>query len=493
MAQTHHPGCQDKAISRSSAPIARNTNQLQVHQHRFLRMAKSSEVINGKTGWPRLNVLRGQNMTGNSDSRPSHVTADTSMARDGEVGHPRLYRLNAASSSGRPRLNILSRSNAVEDSLAEITNPCNTVISVRKDDASQNGRSCQLTTDNEVWKSLANQGFPSHEVSSLGRVKHAKLDRILFGTARHGYAIVCLSLPGDKNKVRKVHVLVATAFLPNPENKLTVNHINEDKLDNRLVNLEWATHSEQMLHRSPTKRPVGRRIYQFTLDGRPVRQWPSATQASEHYNLDRGVVLRACKTGRECGGYLWKAPEEVEVIPDEVWKEVPYPDLEPLLASSYGRIMRGHTRQFVNQAVITEYWTISSTRSTGEHTMQLVHRLVAAAFFGASDLFVNHKDCDKLNNRVGNLEYVTNQGNITHAKNNGRLRNIQKHRIPVVKYSLDGVKLNEYDSITEAASANRCNKNSVANACKKKWSTPGGFFWRYPGDQCFAESGADVK
>lgn len=59
-----------------------------------------------------------------------------------------------------------------------------------------------------------------------------------------GYRSVQL---GDKRRYY-IHRLVARAFLPNPDNKPTVNHKNLDKLDNRLDNLEWATHKENIDH-----------------------------------------------------------------------------------------------------------------------------------------------------------------------------------------------------------------------------------------------------
>lgn len=62
-----------------------------------------------------------------------------------------------------------------------------------------------------------------------------------------GYEVVCF-YKERKNKWCKVHRLVAEAFIPNPENKPQVNHINGDKTDNRIENLEWVTASENMKH-----------------------------------------------------------------------------------------------------------------------------------------------------------------------------------------------------------------------------------------------------
>lgn len=58
----------------------------------------------------------------------------------------------------------------------------------------------------------------------------------------------------------------------------------------------------------------------------------------------------------------------------------------------------------------------------GKHSWKLAHRLVAEAFLGESDLHVNHKNCDKLDNRLSNLEYVTQSENMRHAVANGRDR-----------------------------------------------------------------------
>ncbi len=61
-------------------------------------------------------------------------------------------------------------------------------------------------------------------------------------------AIVCLCNTGDMHTKRYVHRLVAAAFIPNPQNKRCVNHKDGNKLNNHASNLEWVTHSENMVH-----------------------------------------------------------------------------------------------------------------------------------------------------------------------------------------------------------------------------------------------------
>ena len=107
----------------------------------------------------------------------------------------------------------------------------------------------------EKWKDIKGfEGF--YQVSNFGRVKSlggwcgsAKRREKIRATSltKDGYAKVRLMHQG-KDKTMRVHRLVAEAFIPNPEGKTTINHIDGNKENNRVDNLEWADRTEQMIH-----------------------------------------------------------------------------------------------------------------------------------------------------------------------------------------------------------------------------------------------------
>ena len=95
-----------------------------------------------------------------------------------------------------------------------------------------------------MWKKIKNYNYL---VNEDGIIKNSKTNRILKQSNKSGYKIVCLSI-NNKSKTHYVHRLVAKTFIPNTNDKLQVNHIDGNKSNNKLENLEWCTPLENMIH-----------------------------------------------------------------------------------------------------------------------------------------------------------------------------------------------------------------------------------------------------
>lgn len=178
----------------------------------------------------------------------------------------------------------------------------------------------------EVWKPIA--GYEDlYEVSSEGRVKslvrfvNRKNGRKQFVKEKiiiqhdngKGYCRVRLAKNG-KNKAYAVHRLVAFSFIPNPKQLREVNHIDEDKSNNTVENLEWCDRVYNMNYGTIKSRSAlanSTPIIQVDVDGKIIREWVSCAEAARqlgiHYqNIDQ------CVRGniKQIKGYMFQHPDK---------------------------------------------------------------------------------------------------------------------------------------------------------------------------------------
>lgn len=142
-------------------------------------------------------------------------------------------------------------------------------------------------------------------ITSCGKVWSYKRQKFLQGCPdKDGYLLVGLYKDGIR-KTFKIHRLVAEAYIPNPEGKLTVNHKDEIKTHNYINNLEWATSAENNNYGTRTKR-ASKAVYCIELD----RVFESQSQAARELGLSVNALNKCVKgKSKTSGGFHWRYVE----------------------------------------------------------------------------------------------------------------------------------------------------------------------------------------
>ena len=343
--------------------------------------------------------------------------------------------------------------------------------------------------EEELWKPI--ESFENYEVSTLGRVKNTTTDKILKLNSKCGY--LCISLVNSSGKKAfKSHRLVALAFIPNPENKSDVNHMDKNKHNNNISNLEWNTRAENNLHgklnviiTTNKNKPINR----IDKNSNELLEKYNSIELAAEWCLSLGLTKTTHNGRNAIGnvitglsntayGFRWELANTNQTLRDEIWKQVIIENIinneKQYFVSSLGRFKN-------SSGIIMDNYKVNENgyiRVFIYNKTYTLHRLIAFAFLENSQNKeqVNHIDGNKLNNCLRNLEWVTNQENQLHKFKIGLGNNYTRK---ITQYDLEMNKIKDFNSIVEASKTLNIGKSNIRGVLTNYRKTAGGFIFKY--------------
>lgn len=320
-----------------------------------------------------------------------------------------------------------------------------------------------------------------YEINKLGQIRIIGTTKILTVITKIvDYPKVILRSQGNTiHKLYFVHLLIAKTFIQNPDplTKTQVNHINRDRFDYSLGNLEWVSPTENLKARGELK--SWNRLTYVKLDdsGNELERFPRENLSQ----YERNRISSAIPKKERYQGHFWKIVDsEVEAYyarfsPEErskeEWREaLGYPGI---YISNLGlvRTTRGVT---VGHLIDSGYRTVNLKPH------RRIHSLVAETFILGRPLVkpevVDHINCDKELNAVWNLRVCKDQ-----KENLANPLTKQKDCKRVGKYDFQGNLLKEYESTLEAIRELGLSEkhSNISSCCKEKRLKSKGYLWAY--------------
>ena len=342
--------------------------------------------------------------------------------------------------------------------------------------------------EEELWKPI--ESFENYQVSTLGRVKNTTTDRMLKLNSKGGYLGVSL-VNGFNRKNFKVHRLVALAFIPNLENKTDVNHMDKNKHNNNISNLEWNTRAENNLHGKLNviiTTNKNKPIYRIDKNTNEILEKYNSIELASEWVLNLGLTKTTHNGRNSIGnvisglsntayGFRWELANTNQTLGDEIWKQVIIKNInndKEYFVSNLGRFKN-------SSGIIMDNYKVNENgyiRVFIYNKTYTLHRLIAFAFLENSENKeqVNHIDGNKLNNCVNNLEWVTNQENQIHKFKIGLGNNYTRK---ITQYDLEMNKIKDFNSIVEASKTLNIGKSNIGGVLTNNRKTAGGFIFKY--------------
>jgi hypothetical protein len=373
------------------------------------------------------------------------------------------------------------------------------------------------------WRKIPE--YEKYFASNTGLVKNSTTNKLLSkNRIINSYKCATLYYKSDDGKLKpktiSIHRIVALTFIPNDDpTKTVVNHIDSNRLNNHVFNLEWVTIGENVRHgfthgnHRATKRSVQKCDEKFNV----IEEFESITDAGNKMGISASWISSVCKGKRQhAGGFRWKFTNE---NPNEMHnKEIDLSDFVKIkgfpnyMISKKGSIYNLRFKKYMKASPNAEGYKYIRLLNNKVKKYYYVHRLVADHFIKKipGKNLVNHIDSNRSNNCVDNLEWCTNSENMLHAaKAKREKQKVLNNKITVENDKNSDVKdvknsdeenevnnnvcfkravqklddeynvLEEFKSIKEATKKTGINGTNIMQVCKGRRQYAGIFRWKY--------------
>lgn len=285
------------------------------------------------------------------------------------------------------------------------------------------------------------------------------------------------------NKIVYLHRILAQLFIKNPNNYKIVNHKDGNKLNYNLKNLEWCTHSQNTKHAYDNNlmTKTFRKIIQTDMNKNIINTFNSIKEAVEKTNCSESFISCCCRKKytnshkHKCWFYYYyEFHNEIKNIIKKEYKIIQ--GFNKYEISKCGEIRNIKTKKILSANMSSDYHSILlSDNYKKRHTFR-VHRLVAKTFLENQNNYeiVNHKDGNKLNNNVDNLEWCTHSQNTKHAIKNGLIKTKK-----VKQLDKDKNILNIFNSVKDAGENVKVHPSNISKVCNNKTKTSKGYYWEF--------------
>jgi len=273
-----------------------------------------------------------------------------------------------------------------------------------------------------IWIPILN--YKNYSVSNYGTIKNNSTNRILKYYIRNGYPSITLS-KDNKKKTFNIHTIVARHFLETPIGQMVVNHKNENKIDNRLENLEYLSYSDNTKYSATSKRSKNNNIFDLS----EFQEIPNYT----NYMISKNAELYSKRLKR---------------------------------LSCFTILPNG-------------YHKIKLKGTNGIYKDLYAHVIVAITYLqyipSTNKVVINHIDGNKGNNCIKNLEITTQKENMKHSVQINHDTIFRK----AVYYLNENNQRIEFPSAKDASNKTGTDNSSILKSCKSAYRLAGKRRWYF--------------